>query len=117
MDKEITPGRAYRLLRELVYEFPNERFNTIILESPIEFLENNTVVCGIALTPIFECNKRKLVFFTKDNRKLTKKDFVNKQDFVTIYNEILRTIRNNWEPKSMKLPDILEEHISDPFGE
>lgn len=115
MNREITPDRAYRLLRELVYEFPNERFNTLILESPIEFLETNTVICGIALTPIFECNNRRLVFYTEDNRKLTKKDFINKKDFISLYNESLKTIRDNWKPNSRKLPDILEEHISNPL--
>ena len=117
MNREITPDRAYKLLRELVYEFNNANFNTLILESPIEFLDSNIVICGIALTPIFECNNRRLVFYTKDNRKLTKKDFINKQHFVSIYNETLRTIRDGWKPRISKLPDILQEHLSDPFGE
>lgn len=115
MIKEITPTRAYKILRELLYEFNNAKFNTLVLESPIEFLDTNTVICGMSLSPIFGSSKR-VVFYTQDNRRLTKKDITDRM-IVTLYNETLRTIRDNWKPKVSKLPDVLQEHLSDPFGD
>ena len=113
--KEITPTKAYRLMRELLYEFNNAKFYTLILESPIEFLGTNTVICGMSLSPLFSPNKR-VVFYTQDNRRLTKKDITNPM-MITLYNETLRTIKDGWKPRISKLPDILQEHLSDPFGE